>query len=68
MSKIETQSVAALQAEVNRLKHELATMKVADDIPGAGESVTIADYLVERLHQLGVTARHEPFLTSTSHS
>ena len=52
-----TQAVASLQAAVNRLKHELATMRVSDQIPGAGESVTIADYLLERLVQLNVTVR-----------
>lgn len=52
-----TQTVASLQAAVNRLKHELTTMQVADQIPGAGDSVTIADYLLERLVQLNVSVR-----------
>lgn len=51
------QSVASLHATVNRLKHELTTMKVDDQIPEAGASVTIADYLLERLAQLGVSVR-----------
>ncbi|EKM51580.1 uncharacterized protein PHACADRAFT_261809 [Phanerochaete carnosa HHB-10118-sp] len=50
-----TQVVANLQAEVNRLKHELETMQVADQIPSAGQTCTIADYLLERLVQLKVT-------------
>lgn len=52
-----TQAVANLQTEVNRLKHELATMKVDDQIPSAGATVTVADYLLERLVQLKVTVR-----------
>ena len=58
-----SQSVASLQAAVNRLKHELATMKVDDQIPGASATVTIADYLLERLVQLKVTVSR-PFSRS----
>ncbi|KAI0345910.1 pyruvate decarboxylase [Trametopsis cervina] len=50
-----SKAVASLQASVNRLKHELTTMQVSDSIPGASDSVTIADYLLERLAQLNVT-------------
>ena len=50
-----SQAVASLQSEVNRLKHELTTMKVDDQIPAAGQTCTIADYLLERLVQLKVT-------------
>lgn len=56
-----TQAVASLQTEIARLKHELETMKVADQIPAAGATVTVADYLLERLAQLNVTVR--PFST-----
>ena len=52
-----TQAVASLQTEIARLKHELETMKVADQIPAAGATVTVADYLLERLAQLGVSVR-----------
>ena len=52
-----TQVVAGLQAEINRLKHELQTMQVADQIPSAGETCTVADYLLARLVQLKVTVR-----------
>jgi pyruvate decarboxylase len=52
-----TQMVANLQAEISRLKHELQTMKVDEEIPSAGETCTIADYLLERLVQLKVTVR-----------
>lgn len=63
-----SQSVASLQASVNRLKHELATMKVDDQIPEAGESLTVADYLLERLTQLGVTVSTRPcFLLHVVH-
>ncbi|KAI0688327.1 pyruvate decarboxylase [Cytidiella melzeri] len=50
-----SQTVASLQASVKHLKHELATMQVSDQIPAASSSVTVADYLLERLHQLDVT-------------
>ncbi|KAF7796304.1 hypothetical protein EIP86_007481 [Pleurotus ostreatoroseus] len=50
-----TQVVASLEAELNRLKHELTTMGVADSVPAASETCTVADYLLERLNQLGVT-------------
>lgn len=50
-----TQAVANLQTEISRLKHELTTMKVDDQIPGASATTTIADYLLERLVQLKVT-------------
>lgn len=59
------QTVASLQASVNRLKHELTTMKVDDQIPEAGQSVTIADYLLERLAQLKVTASLTIILVET---
>lgn len=52
-----TQVVASLESELNRLKHELTTMGVADSIPAASETITVADYLLERLYQLGVTVR-----------
>ncbi|KAI0081530.1 pyruvate decarboxylase [Panus rudis PR-1116 ss-1] len=54
-SSVTLQSVASLQTEVNRLRHELQTLKVEDESPAAAEHITIADYLLERLSQLGVT-------------
>ncbi|KAL6302020.1 pyruvate decarboxylase [Sparassis latifolia] len=50
-----TQAVASLQAEVNRLRHELQTVKVEDQVPAIGDQIYIGQYLVERLVQLGVT-------------
>lgn len=50
-----SQTVASLQSEVSRLKHELTTMKVDDQIPVAAQTCTVADYLLERLVQLKVT-------------
>ncbi|KAH8104669.1 pyruvate decarboxylase [Cristinia sonorae] len=50
-----SQSVASLQTEVNRLRHELQTLKVEDQSPAAGDTIFVADYLLERLVQLGVT-------------
>ncbi|EGN98011.1 hypothetical protein SERLA73DRAFT_182846 [Serpula lacrymans var. lacrymans S7.3] len=44
-----------LQAEVNRLRHELQSLKV-DKQSDDGEQVTIAEYLLARLEQLGVTS------------
>jgi hypothetical protein len=46
-------AVTDLQAEVNRLRHELQTLEVqhaAED----GEFITISDYILERLEQLEV--------------
>ena len=50
-----SQSVASLQSEVSRLRHELKTLKVEDQVPAAGDTIFLADYLLERLVQLGVT-------------
>ncbi|PSS06588.1 hypothetical protein PHLCEN_2v3646 [Hermanssonia centrifuga] len=49
------QVVASLEAELNRLKHEITTMGVADQVPAATETITVADYILERLKQLNVT-------------
>jgi hypothetical protein len=43
-----SQDVSSLQAEVSRLHAELQALKVG------GEQITIADYLLKRLEQLGV--------------
>jgi pyruvate decarboxylase len=55
-----TQAVAALQTEINRLRHELQTVKVDQKSSGAEDTITIADYLLNRLAQNGVTVRHDP--------
>ena len=53
-----TAAVAQLQAAVNRLQHELATVKLAEQSPHTtSEQIYIGQYLVERLVQLGVTVR-----------
>ncbi|EPQ54543.1 pyruvate decarboxylase THI3 [Gloeophyllum trabeum ATCC 11539] len=46
-------NVAELQAEVNRLRHELETVKVGQD---TGDQIYVGSYLLERLAQLGVTS------------
>ena len=54
-----TQAVASLQAEVNRLRHELQTVRLNGQASTlAGETMYVGQYLVERLAQLGVTVRH----------
>lgn len=50
-----SQAVASLQAEVNRLRHELQTLKVDSHSTIAGDTMFVGQYLVERLVQLGVT-------------
>ncbi|EJF63216.1 pyruvate decarboxylase [Dichomitus squalens LYAD-421 SS1] len=51
-----TQAVASLQAEVNKLRHELQTLKVGGESSSlADETLYVGQYLVERLAQLGVT-------------
>ena len=53
-----TQAVASLQAEVNRLRHELQTVRLNGQVSAlAGETMYVGQYLVERLAQLGVTVR-----------
>ncbi|THH27005.1 hypothetical protein EUX98_g7185 [Antrodiella citrinella] len=54
-SAMSTQLVANLQSEIGRLRHELQTVSHEDEVPAAGDTVFIADYLLERLAQLGVT-------------
>lgn len=54
-NRLALQSVSSLQSEVSRLRHELQTMKVEDSVPSAGATISVADYLLERLAQLGVT-------------
>ncbi|OJA07786.1 hypothetical protein AZE42_06734, partial [Rhizopogon vesiculosus] len=44
-----------LQAEVNRLRHELQTLEVQQESED-GESITISDYILKRLEQLDVTS------------
>lgn len=55
---VQAASAARLQKEVNHLRHELKT--VAEGHPAAAEHVTIGDYLLERLSQLGVTVSTLP--------
>ncbi|KAM5533631.1 hypothetical protein V8D89_012744 [Ganoderma adspersum] len=51
-----TQAVASLQAEVNKLRHELQTVRLNGQVSAlAGETMYVGQYLVERLAQLGVT-------------
>jgi pyruvate decarboxylase len=50
-----TEKIASLHAEVNRLRHELRTTKAGEEAPAAAEQITVGDYLLERLAQLGVT-------------
>lgn len=50
-----TQAVAHLQGEIHRLRHELRTTTAEEQVPAASEQITIADYLLARLAQLGVT-------------
>lgn len=52
-SMTQAASAARLQKEVNHLRHELKT--VAEGHPASAEHVTVGDYLLERLTQLGVT-------------
>lgn len=53
-----TAAVAQLQAAVNRLQHELTTIKISEQSPHTtGEQIYVGQYLVERLVQLGVTVR-----------
>lgn len=54
------QSVANLQVEVTRLRHELQTIQPEEALqsPIAGDTITVADYLLQRLTQLGVTVSH----------
>ena len=61
------QTVANLQSEVSKLRHELQTLKVEDETPHlAGEQIYIANYLLERLAQLGVKVRSTSFLALLS--
>lgn len=46
-------AVTDLQAEVNRLRHELQTLEVQHE-SGDGEFITISDYILKRLEQLEV--------------
>ena len=50
-----TSTVASLHSEVKRLRHELQTLNVEDQSPVSGNTITVADYLLERLAQLNVT-------------
>jgi len=63
-----TQAVAALQTEINRLRHELQTLQVDQKSPDTGDTITVADYLLTRLAQNGVTVRLDPWNTAQSTS
>ena len=47
--------ITALEDDVKQLKDEIAGLGVAHTVPAASETCTVADYLLERLVQLGVT-------------
>ena len=47
-------AVSDLQAEVNRLHHQLQTLKVQQQSED-GELITISEYILKRLEQLSVT-------------
>jgi hypothetical protein len=47
-------AVTDLQAEVNRLRHELQTLEVQHENE-EGELITISEYILKRLEQLNVT-------------
>ena len=55
-----TQAVAALQTEINRLRHELQTIQVEQKSLDAEDTITVADYLLSRLAENGVTVRFYP--------
>jgi pyruvate decarboxylase len=55
-----TQAVAALQTEINRLRHELQTLKVDQKSSDVEDTITIADYLLNRLVENGVTVCLDP--------
>ncbi|KAI0927356.1 hypothetical protein AcV5_007910 [Taiwanofungus camphoratus] len=50
-----THTATTVQAQVDRLRHELQRYKVDDQVPEVGEQIYIGEYLVQRLVQLGVT-------------
>ena len=51
------QIISALEADVDKLKHEIKTLGVAHTVPAASKTCTVADYLLERLNQLSVSVR-----------
>jgi pyruvate decarboxylase len=55
-----TQAVAALQTEINRLRHELQTLQVDQKSYDVDDTITVADYLLNRLAENGVTVRLDP--------
>ena len=63
-----TQAVAALQTEINRLRHELQTLQVDQKSPDTEGTITVADYLLTRLAENGVTVRLDPWNTVRSTS
>jgi pyruvate decarboxylase len=62
-----TQAVAALQTEINRLRHELQTLQVDQKSSDAEDTITVADYLLNRLAENGVTVRLDPGTTASWH-
>ena len=58
-----SQSTAALEAEIHRLQHELNTLKQDQ----GSETITVGNYLLARLEQLGVKVRSN-WLSSVQHS
>ena len=61
-----TQTVAALQTEIHRLRHELQTLQVDQKSSDAEDTITVANYLLNRLAENGVTVRFYPL--NTAHS
>lgn len=60
-----TQTVAALQTEIDSLRHELQTLQVDQKSLDVEDTITIADYLLNRLAENGVTVRLDPLNTPT---
>ena len=60
-----TQTVAALQTEINSLRHELQTLQVDQKSLDVEHTITIAEYLLNRLAENGVTVRLDPLNTPT---
>lgn len=53
-----SQNTPPLQAEVDRLKLEVQTLKVKHGV----ENISVGNYLLNRLAQLGVTVRFAPVI------
>ena len=49
--------ISTLEADVDKLKHEIHSLGTSHTVPAASKTCTVADYILERLNQLGVTVR-----------